>query len=424
MFRFWKRDDGFEWHKYVRTTIKLRRQDRRAKVLEGRDVAVERLKQAGRAGAAAATRSISSLGQSLRRIMQATFSALLSLPAVAGRAVSGVLRPIGRALAPMLAPVLRPFCRPGIPLLLAIIGVLAGISAVSRFQTGRLETDVLIAGAVALAAFTLVLAPVMTGQHRPRLPAPLERQLRRIPASARRAAGFAGLALVAAGGGYLAWSGAGGSIGSLASLPSLGGKTIEGRASAVGGDVLKVGNTLVRLSGIEVPMAGQRCTGPGKRTWRCAEAASEGLAKAVRGRVVRCDVRGTDEAGRVLGRCTAGSEDIAERLVREGSVFAAGSLFARYGSAESEARAQKAGLWRSSEVERPADYRAKLWETARKAAPEGCPIKGQVTSERRTYVLPWSPDYDRVKVRTTRGERWFCSESEAAAAGFKLAERG
>ncbi len=32
-------------------------------------------------------------------------------------------------------------------------------------------------------------------------------------------------------------------------------------------------------------------------------------------------------------------------------------------------------------------------------------------------------DYERVKVSRNRGERWFCSESEAQEAGFKPSEQ-
>ena len=59
------------------------------------------------------------------------------------------------------------------------------------------------------------------------------------------------------------------------------------------------------------------------------------------------------------------------------------------------------------------------WQEAKGRSPEGCPIKGQVTGSSRFYVLPWSPDYERARVQTARGERWFCSEQEAVAAGFK-----
>jgi hypothetical protein len=40
------------------------------------------------------------------------------------------------------------------------------------------------------------------------------------------------------------------------------------------------------------------------------------------------------------------------------------------------------------------------------------------------YVLPWSPDYRRVRVRSQRGERWFCTEEEAVAAGWQPGSAG
>ncbi len=35
------------------------------------------------------------------------------------------------------------------------------------------------------------------------------------------------------------------------------------------------------------------------------------------------------------------------------------------------------------------------------------------------YHMPWSPWYDRVRIDDSRGERWFCSEAEALAAGWR-----
>jgi hypothetical protein len=35
--------------------------------------------------------------------------------------------------------------------------------------------------------------------------------------------------------------------------------------------------------------------------------------------------------------------------------------------------------------------------------------------------MPWSPWYARVKIDVSRGERWFCSEAEALAAGWRPA---
>ncbi len=128
--------------------------------------------------------------------------------------------------------------------------------------------------------------------------------------------------------------------------------------------------------------------------------------------------------GRALGQCAFGDKDVGAELVRQGHVFADGSILVRYACQEREARAAKAGLWATGDAERPADYRAKMWEEAKRRAPEGCPIKGQVAGASRVYVLPWAADYERVRVQKARGERWFCSEQEAVSAGFKAAQRG
>jgi hypothetical protein len=178
----------------------------------------------------------------------------------------------------------------------------------------------------------------------------------------------------------------------------------------------------VRLAGIDAPESEQRC-GKAGRSWRCSAATEAALARLVGSRRVSCTLAGSDESGRALGRCSVGKKDVAAELVREGHVFADGTVLARYAGAEREARAAKAGMW-SGEVERPAAYRSKLWEEAKRRAPEGCPIKGQVSGSARVYVLPWSPDYERVRVQKARGERWFCSEQEAVSAGFKAAQRG
>ena len=52
-----------------------------------------------------------------------------------------------------------------------------------------------------------------------------------------------------------------------------------------------------------------------------------------------------------------------------------------------------------------------------------CPIKGNVSrSGERNYHMPWQSTYARVKIDEKNGERWFCSEADARAAGFAPAE--
>ena len=66
-------------------------------------------------------------------------------------------------------------------------------------------------------------------------------------------------------------------------------------------------------------------------------------------------------------------------------------------------------------------FREKHWAGAEQAAPKGCAIKGNVTAHGHIYHMPWSPWYGKVKVDAAKGERWFCSESEAMAAGWRPA---
>ncbi len=58
------------------------------------------------------------------------------------------------------------------------------------------------------------------------------------------------------------------------------------------------------------------------------------------------------------------------------------------------------------------------------AQPE-CNIKGNISvnSGKRYYHLPGMEDYETTTIDRFNGERWFCSESEATAAGWQKAPR-
>jgi endonuclease YncB( thermonuclease family) len=237
-------------------------------------------------------------------------------------------------------------------------------------------------------------------------------------ATLARGGGIVVVLTLLVGAGWLVWRGA-------AALPSLltdASATLEGRAVAVSGDTLRVARTTVALSGIEAPVDGQTCASGSARSWRCDTAAKTALAHLLRSGAVTCELSGSDDQGRRIGTCQEGQTDIAAELVRNGHVFAETGFFSSYGSLENEARETKVGIWRG-EAKRPSDYRAQKWEEAKRESPEGCPIKGNVTRGRRIYVLPWAQGYERVKISSRRGERWFCSEDEAIAAGWKPSEQ-
>ena len=295
---------------------------------------------------------------------------------------------------------------PGIAGILAVAGALALGVGIGRYRGVGLDSEVIAMLAVGAALLATLL------------PMGLHHLIGRLPglASPLVATATVAVALLAAAG---IWSAYRNTL-SLASLG--GGNEVAGRASVVAGDLLKVGSTTVRLSGIEAPERAQLC-GKDAGKWRCAEAAQSALWKVVNGRPVRCRLSGTDKAGRPLGHCSIDSVDINADLVRQGYVFAEGGTSSRYGAHEKDARDARAGMW-IGDTQRPTEFRAKAWEEAKRRAPDGCPIKGQVTGPERVYVLPGTPAYERARVQTSRGDRWFCSEQDAASAGFKAAQRG
>jgi endonuclease YncB( thermonuclease family) len=425
MFGRRKSNDGFEWHKYVRTTIKLKREERRQRVLEARRVAAQRAGEAGvalaagsrAAGAAALGGARVGLGVA-GLAAQALWNLAATGAAIAWHTLSTVAAILWHKLAILLQPLIAALARPNIGGPAALIGAIAlalGLGRYSGAGADREATIAVLVGVVLLVA-ALPLLSSLTGVRMPRLSA--------LGISPRAAlAGVAAVAIVAIG----AWMANGGTthLASLSSqLPLVGSsKVLEGRAEAVGGDLVRIAGTTVRLAGIEAPERQQTC-GAGSRRTRCGAAAQAALGKLVNGHTVACTVSGTDSAGRSLASCTRGGLDINGELVRQGHAFAGSSLFASYSSLARQARDAKAGLWAAGDVERPSEFRAKAWDEAKRRAPDGCPIKGLVTGGERVYVLPGSPDYDRGRIQKARGERWFCSEREAEAAGFKPAVRG
>ena len=92
-------------------------------------------------------------------------------------------------------------------------------------------------------------------------------------------------------------------------------------------------------------------------------------------------------------------------------------------------------MWQGS-FEKPWDYRAR--KRSEKAAQEtqrlqsndqkssgDCNIKGNISfsTGERIYHVPGQEYYSKTRINTGNGERWFCSEAEARAAGWRRARR-
>ncbi len=198
------------------------------------------------------------------------------------------------------------------------------------------------------------------------------------------------------------------------------GDALTGPAQVIDGDTLDIAGRHVRLEGIDAPEIAQRCGRWLFGTWPCGKAAGDALERLVRGKTVSCESRGLDKYGRTLGVCFVAGRDINAEMVRAGYAWAFVKYSTSYVEEEAEARALRAGIWQG-EAQPAWEFREHRWAGAEAAAPNGCAIKGNVTEHGRIYHMPWSPWYDKIRIDAAKGKRWFCTEAEALAAGWRPA---
>jgi len=195
--------------------------------------------------------------------------------------------------------------------------------------------------------------------------------------------------------------------------------TISGVAQVVDGDTLHVGDTRVRLSGVDAPELSQRC-GPDARKVACGSMAADQLRALVQGRTVACKVVGVDRYRRSVAVCRLSGEDIGAALVEAGWATAYRRYSLAYVGPELRARTARRGIWAMG-FEAPADYRRDRWVADVPSPPDPrCAIKGNISaSGSRIYHMPGSRAYPAVRIDVQKGERWFCTEREAMAAGWR-----
>jgi endonuclease YncB( thermonuclease family) len=128
---------------------------------------------------------------------------------------------------------------------------------------------------------------------------------------------------------------------------------VDGLATAIDGDSLRLDSREVRLEGIDAPEYRQTCQ-LGAATIACGRTARDALAALLAKGPIRCVDHGRDRFGRMLGICFSGDIDINAAMVAGGNAIAVG----RYEAEEANARRASRGIWASS-FELPADYRAR-----------------------------------------------------------------
>ena len=216
---------------------------------------------------------------------------------------------------------------------------------------------------------------------------------------------------------------------------------ITGTARVLDGDTFQIGAVRIRVWGVDAPEGRQTCLDRG-RSYPCGRMATQALRNRIDGRVVRCEER--DRDGRIIALCHSNGEDVGAWLVRSGWALAFRRYTRAYVAEESEAERNSAGLWRGDFVppwdwrrgERLAATNRSMWRSDDRDIPPApatpavvaafnpsCKIKGNisVSTGKRWYHMPGGRDYEITRISPGRGERWFCTEAEARAAGWTRA---
>jgi endonuclease YncB( thermonuclease family) len=193
---------------------------------------------------------------------------------------------------------------------------------------------------------------------------------------------------------------------------------LAGSTYVIDGDTISLDGTTYRINGIDAPEAAQSCKTASGRDWPCGKVATETMMKLVKNKRVHCESLGLDSYDRHIGRCYAGRMDLAQGMVKQGMAWAFIKFSDEYAPIQAKAKRRKLGVWQGKS-QAPWDFRSQKWKAAAQKAPKGCPIKGNISASGHIYHPPWSKWYSRTRIDTAKGERWFCDEAEAIAAGWR-----
>jgi len=226
-------------------------------------------------------------------------------------------------------------------------------------------------------------------------------------------------------------------------LPAFPVGDITGVASVIDGDTFETRGERIRLHGIDAPESAQRCRGgegskskskstsTNSKMWRCGQQAALALDQLVSGKTVGCVIKDTDRYGRKVCECFLSNTNtnINAWLVENGWALAYRQYSTDYVEQEATAKAAGAGIW-SSEFVNPAQYRRgerlsdNTTSTEADKYSEDCPIKGNINSKGdKIYHVASGRYYAQTKIDTSKGERWFCSEQQARASGWRASKR-
>ena len=188
----------------------------------------------------------------------------------------------------------------------------------------------------------------------------------------------------------------------------------------VDGDTIEIeGGEKVRYIGIDTP----ETVDPRKPVQCFGVEASKKNKEMVEGKMVRLekDITDRDKYNRLLRYIWLDDVFVNLELVKQGFAYSYSyppdiKYQDQIVNAQQEAKAAIRGLWSACPVQAAIP-------APQENNPNGsCLIKGNISSSgEKIYHLLGCGSYSKTKIDEARGEKWFCSESEAQAAGWRKA---
>jgi endonuclease YncB( thermonuclease family) len=121
--------------------------------------------------------------------------------------------------------------------------------------------------------------------------------------------------------------------------------------------IIIIGETYVRLFGMDAPDNEQLCNDAAGKPYPCGQIATAELKRLIGDRAVRCDQRDTDRYGRTVAVCFADGVDLNREMVSLGWAIAYRFTTTAYAPEEDEARAERLGIWQGT-FEEPSQWRS------------------------------------------------------------------
>ena len=213
-------------------------------------------------------------------------------------------------------------------------------------------------------------------------------------------------------------------------------------------NTIQLGDVTYRLDGVDAPELDQVCIDDHADPWTCGVDSRQQLTKLIGGSQVHCIDLGADKShkNRHIGICSAdgATASLNQQMIRLGFALSfEPALKLNFQEDAASAKEARAGLWKGCFVapqefrigkkvgtllgascrdDRDSEIRAVLFPDDL-AMPPRCSIKGKfavrarVTGNIGIYHLQGCPSYPAL----TKPDRWFCSEDDAQAAGFRRA---